>query len=456
MFEFVSRCVSRGAIFLVMMAVTGLGSVARADGDAPYVDSKITKDRFKEITAEDMDLLRSKKILFLSRSFGLNLCAGLGLLAKDDKKYEFLSSYQRFDVAKAGGDLSIIPADLFEKTNFVHSLATYWPHTKRMEELDELMRKPPHNFGKQADIVIVYFHTAIPGNFDQYSQKMDALVKDFPKTRFIYVTSGFQGPAKDKENENAHAWSELVRAKYKGKQPLYDLGKILSDDYRSGHAYAPEYSQDPASVHPNLPAGETMMAKGFLLLLRDTLKWKPIDGAKAPNGPGAPPKGVAGDSGATTQPAGVEAKAETLPPSNPEYKAVQAILTANGLTKKKVDGVAVVENGHVVKLYLQEGGIKSITDDIGKLPELRLLHVYGDRNLKLPLLTHVSPAIAKCTKLEELLLNNNNLTALPPEIVGLTNLTQLSIADNKLKTIPPAVKEWLTKYDPKGLELQKP
>lgn len=63
-----------------------------------------------------------------------------------------------------------------------------------------------------------------------------------------------------------------MRARFKGKVPLYDLGAILSDDFRCGHAYCPEYSKDPAGVHPNLDAGQTIMAKGFLLILRDTFR----------------------------------------------------------------------------------------------------------------------------------------------------------------------------------------
>jgi leucine-rich repeat protein SHOC2 len=241
-----------------------------------------------------------------------------------------------------------------------------------------------------------------------------------------------------KENENAHAWSEKVRARYQGKQPLYDLGKILSDDFRVGHIYAPEYSKDPADVHPNSDEGQKMMAKGMLVLLTDTLKWKP----------GAAPETAAG--GSTTRPA-----AETLAPSHPDYKAVQAILAANGLTKKKVEAISVVENGRVTKLYLQEGGVKIIPDAIAQLTELRLLHCYGDRDLKLPLLTKVSPAIGKCTKLEELLLNQNDLSTLPAEIAQLENLKQLSIADNKLKDLPPVVTAWAEKLDAKGLADQQ-
>ncbi|MEK7415692.1 MAG: hypothetical protein AAB263_20495, partial [Planctomycetota bacterium] len=67
-------------------------------GDAPFIDSKAIKERFASITKEDMDLLRTKKVLFASRSFGQNLCNGLSSLAAKDAKYQMLSAYQRFDV----------------------------------------------------------------------------------------------------------------------------------------------------------------------------------------------------------------------------------------------------------------------------------------------------------------------------------------------------------------------
>ena len=408
--------------------------------DAPYVDSKITKERWKEVTDADLKEIAGKKILFASRSFGLNLVGGMKSLAKQNPACDIVGKWERYDVFKEGGDLSIIPADAFAKTNFVHFLCSYWPHTVRMEEMDDLLRQPPHEFGKQVDIVMIDFHTARPENFDHFCNYMDNWRKDFPKIKFIYYTSGFMGPKYAKDNELAHEWSEKVRQRYQGKQPVYDLGKILSDDFRAGHVYAPEYSKDPAEVHPNADEGQAMMAKGMLLLLRDTIKWKGSD-LPVPMGPSPTRKSVG--PGDAAMDAG-------------DFKAVQTILAANGLTKKKVEAVSVVENGRVVKLYLQEGGVTNIPNSIGQLTELRLLHCYGDRNLKLKLLSRISPAIGKCTKLEELLLNQNDLATLPPEIAQLTGLKQLSIADNKLKNLPEPVKAWAEKFDPKGLADQKP
>jgi hypothetical protein len=148
-----------------------------------------------------------------------------------------------------------------------------------------------------------------------------------------------------------------------------------------------------------------------------------------------------------------DARAE-LPGDHPEFAAVRAILDANGLTKKAVEGVSIIENGHIVGLYLQEGGITHLTEHVGKLPKLRKLHLYGDRELGLPMLREISPAIGNCIEMEELLLNQNDLTTLPDEIARLENIRLLSVADNRLRNLSKVVTDWAIRFDPKGLAAQ--
>ena len=444
--RFVRSC----ALMLLAIACHTLPAASAQNTDsAPlYVDSKAIKDRFPTITAEDMEMLRSKKIILASRSFGLNTCNGLNALAKQDKKYDIMSSFQRFDVNKAGGDVNIIPPDIFNNVHFLHFLASMWPLSKRVDEVEQLLRNSPHNFGKTVDAVIIYYHTCTPEAFDAYSKKMDAMQADFPNIKFIYVCSGLSGPKYAEMNEKSHAFSEKVRERYKGKVPIYDMEKILSDDFRAGHFYCPEYSKDPAELHPNEALGEMMMAKGFLLVLRDAFRAQP--GKATPVIPASSPS-------SSPTPAAVSAapKAETLPSNHPDVKAVRAILDMNGLTKKTVEGSAVVKGGRIVELYLQECGVTILPPAIGKLDALRVLHLYGDRKLPHPFLKVIAPEIGQCMNLEVLLLAQNDLQTLPVEITKLQKLKNLAIGDNKLKNLAPEVVEWAKRFDPKGLALQK-
>jgi len=188
-----------------------------------------------------------------------------------------------------------------------------------------------------------------------------------------------------------------------------------------------------------------MMAKGFLLMLRDTFRapW--------------PPKAELGPLSKIIFPG-----AEKIPADHPDAKAVRAILDANGLKDIKVDDVSVVEGGRIVKLYFQEIGVANLTSSIGDLTELKMLHVYGDGNIypdssqkrSCPLLKTVDPAIGKCTKLEDLLLNYNDLTTLPDSITNLTKLTVFSVAHNHLQNLSPSLANWFKRLDPKGLKNQ--
>ena len=440
-------------LMVILLGVFSLRSVAAADSDpAPmYVDAKAIKERFSTITDEDMEMLRSKKILLLSQSFGLNTVTGLQLLAKENKKYDLLSSFIRARVPDFSGKevddgkknaWPRLTPDVFSQYNFVHCMITIWPFTKRVEELDTLMRTEPYNFGKTVDVAMIFYHTGpTPAEFEFYSKKMDAMQADFPNVRFIYCASGLSGPKFADRNEKSFAFSELVRARYMGKAPLYDMGKILSDDYRDGHVFCPEYSNDPAELHPNLPAGETMLAKGFLLVLRDALR--------APWPPQNLPTLSGDQAGQLAAP-----KSETFPADNPDVKAVRAILDANGLETVKVEGVSEIENGRITKLFIKEIGVEKLTSDIGTLTELKVLHLYGDKKLTFPLLKSIDPAIGNCTKLEELLLNDNDLTGLPDSITNLTNLKICSLGNNHLQNLSPKVRDWASRFDPKGLDLQ--
>jgi hypothetical protein len=238
--------------------------------NAPYVGSYEALNRFSEITAEQMTVLRTKKILFASRSFGLNLNGGLSLLRSQNSMYDLLNSYVRYDVFGAGSDLSVVPATAFDNYNFVHFLATYWPHTQRIDEMETLLDDAPWNFSADADVVIIFYHTALASLFPYYSAHMDSMQVQYPSIKFIYVCAAYMDSAMEySSNVESYNFNLQVRAKYKNQVPLYDLGAILNRDGECGLSYCDDYSDDPAGVHPNSDAGEKAMAQGFLLILKD-------------------------------------------------------------------------------------------------------------------------------------------------------------------------------------------
>lgn len=244
-----------------------LVTFARASN--PYVGSAEALNGFDAITPAQMEELRGKKILFASRSFGLNTYNGLNLLKNQDSDYDLLNAYIRYNVFGNGSDLSIVPGEAFDNHNLVHVLATYWPHTKRLEEVETLMRDAPWNFGDKVDVVIIFYHTALPGMYDTYIQKMSALEAEFPDVKFVYVCSGYMGPSRSTDNQNSYEFGELMRANQRGNVPLYDMAAILSKDDLESKQYVAEYSTDAADVHPNTDAGEMALAKGFLVMLKE-------------------------------------------------------------------------------------------------------------------------------------------------------------------------------------------
>lgn len=166
-----------------------MGAVAEPVSAPMYVDSKAIKERFSTITDEDMEMLRGKKILLLSQSFGLCMVSGLQLLAKENKKYDLLSSFVRGGVPDfsdpAGADAgkkSNFPKfapDVFSKYNFLHCMITVWPFTKRVEELDTLMRTEPYSFGKTIDVAMIFYHTGSP-----FSSRSEACFPPAARKRF--------------------------------------------------------------------------------------------------------------------------------------------------------------------------------------------------------------------------------------------------------------------------------
>jgi hypothetical protein len=414
----------------------------RAQEDAPFIDAKAIKESFSTITAKDMDDLRQRRILVIGMSMSRNLMTGLELLGKSDPQYKLTVVPKSF--RKADDDTKVATvSELFSDTRFVHMIGSRRPTIRRIEQIEEILRSEPPSKDNHIDIVMIIYIAEVDGKFfPTYQKRMEDLRREFPMTRFLHCTTSVIGDTpKARNSKGMQDYSDQMRKVYRGKEPIYDLGAILSDDFSNGPVMKPEYFKDSTGVHPDKPEGMLMMGKGFVLAARDTMRWS---GGTLP-----PPATTATPPAATTAPAAPAD--ESLPASHPEYIAVRAILDANNLGSVQVGGQTVVRDGHVVELLIQEMGVTKIPDAIGVLTHLEKLHCYGDRKLGLPFLRTISPEIGKCRGLKDLLLNDNDLETLPEEIAGLDKVDRLALAGNRLRDLSPAVSVWAKRLDPEGL-----
>src|SRR4030042_1055198 len=233
--------------------------------DAPYVNAAVADTEFSNITVQCMDIIRSKKILLASYSWGLGMRSGL-YSVPDDYGYIYntvgIHYSADYDV-RAAGSYNVIPSNAFEVAvvpMLVHYIGLGDGHT--VPEFGNLIRNGPWYFKNVIDVAMVFGDDP----YDNYPATFDALRSDFPNIKFIYTTSGLAAIT-DSRGPWMRSWSANIRALYKNVAPLYDYEYIVNDDGRCGDGYCPEYSTDPAGIHPNTRFINNRAAKGFLLML---------------------------------------------------------------------------------------------------------------------------------------------------------------------------------------------
>ncbi len=248
------------AFFLLLLSVPLV-----AVGEAPFIDAKAIKERFSTITPQDMDELRQRRILVISMSMGRNLVSGLQLLGKSEPKYNITGNMIRFD--SPGSEMQAIPGDVSADPRLVHMIGVRRPAIRRVEQIEQLLRTDPWLLGNKVDIVMIIYVAEVDGKFfPTYQQRMEALRRDFPKTRFLHCTTSVIADVPGARNSKGmQDFSDQMRAAYRGKELVYDLGAILSDDFRNGPIMLAEYTKDSTGVHPDKAEGMLMMGRGFVL-----------------------------------------------------------------------------------------------------------------------------------------------------------------------------------------------
>jgi hypothetical protein len=232
-----------------------------------YVGADEADNEFDRITAADMEVIRSKRVLMGSRSFGLSLLSGVNSLAIANPIYQ-LNRSPTYDVNN-GGD---IPLNVFDNFRFVHYLCTLNPtYATRLAEIDNFVRNRYHS---QLDAVMIEYHFCDAATFPTYQATLDGWRRDFPHMKVIYVTSGYMiDQYYHASNQASAQFGALVRGAYMGVQPLYDMARLLGTDPAGqwqGDFLLPEYNlyyPNGDNVHPNTPFITERMGKALLLVL---------------------------------------------------------------------------------------------------------------------------------------------------------------------------------------------
>jgi len=259
---------------------------AKAAAKAPvYVGAYSVDHEFKFVTEECMEIIRGKKILFGSRSWGL----GLGtIMSRKDKKYEVVWESHRSE--RVTDKDRVLKPEAFDQPKIVHYL--FGPVPRRWAFMDDFLRKAPWKFGGKIDGCFQSLYCGPEREAkqmaDEYFPMLDKLVKDFPNVRFAMLTHPVSADGTDrkgKRREAASAWnigggdySDKVVRRYYGKVPILDMRDIVSTHpdgkpctfEHNGKTYrklCPEYTVNKDLIHPSSPEARERMGKGFILLL---------------------------------------------------------------------------------------------------------------------------------------------------------------------------------------------
>lgn len=116
----------------------------------------------------------------------------------------------------------------------------------------------------------------------------------------------------------------------------------------------------------------------------------------------------------------------------------QIVLDLNGYSKKEsLDEIPeiVFDLSQLEELNLSHNQITSLPDAIGRLSNLKLLELSGNKLVNFP------ETLKELIKLEWVNLSDNHLTSLPNVITKVPNLDFLDLSNNRLSTLPEAIVE---------------
>ena len=240
------------------------------------------KSDLASVQNEGVKTLTAKKIFFGHASVGNNIIDGIRDVIVDDQRL------QSVNIVKLSSGYSINGPGIYHDKNGKNG----YPRIK----IDAFKKRIENGLGENVDIaffklcyVDINKETDVKEIFNYYSETMDNLKKTFPSVTFVHVTTplyahawGLKGFIKnllrgDPSNIKRNKYNELLRNKYEGNDPIYDLAALestLPDGKRASfthegeefYALAKQYTYDGGHLNET---GRYLAARELLRVLSE-------------------------------------------------------------------------------------------------------------------------------------------------------------------------------------------
>jgi hypothetical protein len=233
---------------------------------------------------EDLEMVAAKTYFFGHQSVGANILQGV-------EELDAPSAEQALPIVEFADSAAITAPALVHTT-----VGENYDPLSKIQAFDDLVR---NQVGEHVDVAFFKFcyvdfdgTTDVDGLFETYQQTMDALVRDFPQTTFVYVTvplmakdQGIKAFVKsvigrvDPANANLqrHRFNQLLREEYADTGRLFDLaqaeatyaGDQMCTMRVQGQAVPclyPQYTDDGGHLNE---LGRRVIAEQFVAFLAD-------------------------------------------------------------------------------------------------------------------------------------------------------------------------------------------
>lgn len=244
---------------------------------------KTTYNSLKDVPDTTWEKLSKKTFYFGHQSVGYNILDGV---------QDIMNEYPQIKLKIVEGTDA---ADMAPGT-LAHS--TVGQNTKPKTKIDDFVGYIDGGIGKAADaaaLKLCYVDILADAHpetlFREYGKEMEKIRSEYPGLTIIHFTAplttmqaGLKAWVKkiigrplggSKENINRHTYNEMLRAKYKGKEPILDIARIESTfpdgtrstfevDGKTYYSMVPKYTNDGGHLNE---VGRKKVAEQLILLL---------------------------------------------------------------------------------------------------------------------------------------------------------------------------------------------